>query len=85
MAKLMAAWMASWGRCSPKRWTDRRLRATNQTSRAAKTSSQTALGPKAQRPTNMPAMATPMKRWAMSTSRPDAWRRGTETTSSKAP
>ncbi len=33
-------------------------------------SSQTALRPKAHWPTNMPAMATPMKMWEISTSRP---------------
>ena len=70
MAKLMAAWTASWGRWSPHRWMDCRLRATNQIRRVAKMSSQRALGPNAHRSTNMPPIDTPMKMWAMSTSRP---------------
>ena len=37
-------------------------------------SSQIALGPKAQSATNMPAMDTPMKMWAMSTSQPGVLR-----------
>ena len=71
MAKLIAAWMASWGLCSPKRWMDLALRTTNQIRSAAKMNSHAALGPKAHLVTNMPAIDTPMQMWAMSTSRPE--------------
>ena len=70
MAKFITAWMRACGRWRPYRWHDWMLCTTNQTMRMPKMISHTALGPKAHRPTNMPAMATPMKRWEISTSRP---------------
>ena len=48
-------------------------------------SSQIALGPKAQSATNMPAMDTPMKMWAMSTSQPAVLRIATDAASSMRP
>ena len=42
----------------------------NHTSSAPKMISHTALRPKAHRSTNIPAMATPMNMWEISTSRP---------------
>jgi hypothetical protein len=74
MAKLIAAWIASCGLCSPKRWMDLTLWTTNQIMSAAKLNSHPALGPKAHLGTNMPAMDTPIQMCAMSTSRPE-WRR----------
>ena len=48
-------------------------------------SSQIAVGPKAQSVMNMPAMDTPMKRWAMSTSHPPLRRMAMDTASSTKP
>ena len=48
-------------------------------------SSQIAVGPKAQSVTNMPAIDTPMKRWAMSTSQPALLRIAMDTARSTTP
>ena len=63
----------------PNSCTDWMLRAMNQIIRTKNRSSQTHAGPNAHAVMNIPAMATPMHTWAMSTSHPDMRRSFTDT------